>query len=90
MASMSGRIDVEKFFGTKFEMWKLKMKDLLIDRDLWDAIDENKLRPTDLTLAAQYDVIDRKDKVLIRLCLADSIFINVHEEPTVKKLWKAK
>ena len=88
MASMLGRIDVKKFYGTKFEMWKLKMEDLLIDQDLWDAIDEKKLRPKDPTLAAQYDVTDKKDKGLIRLCLADSILINVHEEPTAKKLWK--
>ena len=47
------------------------MEDLLNDQDLWDAIDENKLRPADLTLAAQYDVTDRKAKGLIRLCLAD-------------------
>ena len=31
---------------------------------------------------------DRKAKGLIRLCLADSILINFHEEPTAKKLWK--
>ena len=88
MANMSGRIDVEKFSGTNFEMWKLKMEDLLNDEDLWDAIDEKKARPTNLTLAIQYDVIDRKSKGLIRLCLVDSILINVHEEPTTKKLWK--
>ena len=64
------------------------MEDLLIDGDLWDVIDENKLRPTNLTLATQYDVTNRKAKGLIRLCLADSILINVHEEPTAKKLWK--
>ena len=51
MASMSGIIDVEKFSSIDFEMWKLKIEDLLIDRDLWDAIYENKKRPTDLTLA---------------------------------------
>ena len=86
MASMSGRIDVEIFFGTNFEMWKLKMKDLLIDQDLWDAIDENKLRPPDPILARQYDVTDRKAKCLIRLFLANSILINVHEEPIAKRL----
>lgn len=64
------------------------MEDLLTDQDLWDVIDEKKLRPTDLTLATQYDVIDRKDKGLIRLCLVDSILVNFHEEPTMKKLWK--
>ena len=51
MASILGRVDVENFFGTNFEMWKLKMEDLLIDRDLWDVIDEKKLRLIDLTLA---------------------------------------
>ena len=60
MASISRRIDVENFVGTSFEMWKLKMEDLLIDQDLWDPIDENKLRPIDLKLATQYDVIDKK------------------------------
>ena len=88
MASMSGRIDVENFAGTNFEMWKLKMENLLIDRDLWDAVDENKFRPTDPTLAAQYDVTNKKAKGLIRLCLVDSPLINAHEEPIVEKLWK--
>jgi len=31
MASSLGRIKVEKFNGSNFEMWKLKMEDLLID-----------------------------------------------------------
>ena len=33
-------------------------------------------------------MIDIKAKGIIRLYLADSILINVYEEPTVKKLWK--
>ena len=78
MTSILGRIDVENFSSINFEMWKLKMEDLLIDWDLWDVIDENKQRPTDLTLVTQYDVIDRKAKGLVRLCLIDSILINVH------------
>ena len=43
MESMLRRID-----GTKFEMWKLKMEDLLIDWDLYDEINENKKNLTDL------------------------------------------
>ena len=31
---------------------------------------------------------DIKAKGLIKLCLVGSILINVHEEPTTKKLWK--
>ena len=85
MTSISGRINVEKFSSTNFQMWKLKMEDLLNDRDIWDAIDDNKLRHVDLTFAAQYDVTDRKGKGLIRLCLEILILINVHKEPIVKK-----
>lgn len=33
-------------------------------------------------------MIYRKAKYLIKLCLVDSILINVHEEPTMKKIWK--
>ena len=47
MTRTLGRIDVENVSSTNFEMWKLKMEDLLIDRDLWDAVDENKFRPTE-------------------------------------------
>lgn len=64
------------------------MEDLLIDWHLWNVIDEKRLRPIDLTLAAQYDVTDKNAKGLIRLYLVDSILINIHEEPTMKKLWK--
>lgn len=55
------------------------MEDLLIDRDLWDVIDVNVSRPTDPTIAAQYDILDHKAKGIIRLWLAESILINVHE-----------
>jgi hypothetical protein len=44
MACSLGRIEVDKFFGNNFEMWKLKMKDLLIDQDLWDVVDESVTR----------------------------------------------
>jgi hypothetical protein len=34
MAS-SSRIEIEKFNGKKFELWKLKMEDLLVDKEQW-------------------------------------------------------
>ena len=34
MAS-SGKINIEKFNGQSFELWKLKMEDLLVDKDQW-------------------------------------------------------
>eukprot|EP00253_Pinus_taeda_P031493 PITA_31493 len=38
MAS-SGKIEVEKFNGDSFELWKLKMEDLLVDKDQSIAMD---------------------------------------------------
>ena len=38
MAS-SGKIEIEKFNGQSFELWKLKMDDLLVDKDQWIVVD---------------------------------------------------
>ena len=35
----SGNIEIEKFNGRSFELWKLKMEDLLVDKDQWIAVD---------------------------------------------------
>jgi hypothetical protein len=38
MASNS-KMEIEKFNGKSFELWKLKMEYLLVDRDQWIAVD---------------------------------------------------
>jgi hypothetical protein len=35
----SSRIEIEKFNGKKFELWKLKMEDLLVDKEHWIVVD---------------------------------------------------
>eukprot|EP00253_Pinus_taeda_P036185 PITA_36185 len=35
----SGKIEIEKFNGQSFELWKLKMEDMLVDKDLWIVVD---------------------------------------------------
>jgi hypothetical protein len=40
MAS-SSKMEIEKFNGKLFELWKLKMEDLLVDRDQWIVVDPN-------------------------------------------------
>eukprot|EP00253_Pinus_taeda_P032398 PITA_32398 len=34
----SGEIEIEKFNGQSFELWKLKMEDLLVDKDQWITV----------------------------------------------------
>ena len=38
MAS-SSRIEIEKFNGKNIELWKLKMEDLLVDKEKWIIVD---------------------------------------------------
>ena len=33
------KMEIEKFNGKIFEMWKLNMEDLLVERDQWIAVD---------------------------------------------------
>jgi hypothetical protein len=35
----NSKMEIEKFNGKIFEPWKLKMEDLLVDRDQWIAVD---------------------------------------------------
>jgi hypothetical protein len=35
----SSRIEIEKFNGKNFELWKLKMEDLFVDREQWIVVD---------------------------------------------------
>jgi hypothetical protein len=35
----SSKIEIEKFNGKSFELWKLKMEDLLVDKDQWIIVD---------------------------------------------------
>ena len=34
-----GKIEIEKFNGQSFELWKLKMEDLLVDKYQWIVVD---------------------------------------------------
>jgi hypothetical protein len=41
----SSRIEIEKFNGKNFELWKLKMEDLLVDKEQWIDVDPGR-QPT--------------------------------------------
>src|SRR5208282_4127775 len=73
----SGKIEIEKFNGQSFELWKLKMEDLLVDKDQWIAVDPGT-KPTGVT-DEEWKKLDRKAKSIIRLCVSG--------EATTKALW---
>ena len=81
-----GKIEIEKFNGQIFELWKLKMEDLLVDKDQWIAIDPGT-KPTTMS-DEDWKKLDRKAKSTIQLCVSDSVLLNVSGEATVKNLWE--
>jgi hypothetical protein len=87
MASNS-RIEIKRFNGQNFELRKLKMEDLLMDREKWTTVCPG----TDLTSMSteEWEKLERKARSMIRLCLADSMLLNVLSEDSTKKLWVGK
>ena len=84
MAS-SGKIEIEKFNCQSFELWKLKMEDLLVDKNQWIAVDLGT-KPTGVS-DQEWKKLDRKAKSTVQLCVLDSVLLNVSREATAKDLW---
>jgi hypothetical protein len=85
MASNS-KMEIEKFNGKIFELWKLKMEDILVERDQWIMVDLGTA-PIG-TSTDDWKKMDRKAKSTIRLCLSDLILLNVSKESITKDLWE--
>jgi hypothetical protein len=62
MASNS-KMEIEKFNGKIFELWKLKMEDLLVDRDQWIVVDPGTTHTG--TSAHDWKNMDQKAKSTI-------------------------
>jgi len=57
------KMEIEKFNGKMFELWKLKMEDMLVDRDWWIMVDPSTT-PTE-TLEDDWKKLDQKAKSTI-------------------------
>ena len=81
----SGKIKIEKFNGQIFELWKLKMEDLLVDKDQWIMVDPGT-KPTTMS-DEDWVKLDQKEKRTIRLHISYSVLFNVYGKATMKALW---
>ena len=84
MAS-SSRIDIKKFNSQNFELWKLKMKDLLVDQEQWIAVDLGK-KPIG-TSQDDWDKLEIGENSTILLFLLYSMLLNVFGEDSVVNIW---
>ena len=75
MAS-SARVEIEKFNGQNFESWKLKIYDILVDKEQWVVVDLCT-KPAGMS-KEDWDKLDRKARSMIHLCLSDSTLLNLY------------
>jgi hypothetical protein len=101
----SYRIEIENFNCKNFELWKLKMEDLLVDKEQWIPVDPGTQPTSTLSTSTQatgtqptstpstgmskvdWEKLDKRAGSTIRLCLTDSVLLNVSGESTTKELW---
>jgi hypothetical protein len=84
--TINSNMEIKKFNGKRFELWKLNTEDLLVDRDQWITVDPGTT-PTG-TSVDDWKKLDWKEKNTIRLCLSDLVLLNVSEEAIAKDLWE--
>jgi hypothetical protein len=99
------RIEIEKFNIKNFELWKLKMEELIVDKEQWITVDPGTQPTSTPSTGTQptstqttntpptgmskqdWEKLDKRARVTIRLCLEDLFFLNVSGESTAKELW---
>jgi hypothetical protein len=88
MAKMQSlKFEVQKFSGKRnFELWKLKMRDLLVQQGLQKALACKSKKPTTMT-EWEWEYLDAKSLSIIRLCLVDYVLFNIVGEDTTSSLW---
>lgn len=89
MAKMSNaKFEVEKFTSKiNFALWKLKVRDLLVQQGLHKALDGATKKPATMT-DSNWEDLDARALSTIRLCLADEVLFNIVEESTASCLWE--
>ena len=58
----------------------------MVDKEQWAAVDPGT-KPTSVS-TEDWEKLDRKARSTIRLCLSDSVLLNVSGEDSAKKLWE--
>ena len=83
----SAKFEIEKFNGkNNFEIWKVKMHDLLVQQGVVKALLGKAKQPASIT-DEDWDEMDARALSAIPLCLDDDVLFNIITEKTVVNLW---
>lgn len=84
----SAKFEAEKFSDKNdFSLWRIKMKALLIQHGLSDAIKKKLDNMTDEQEAKWKDMQEKAHSAIV-LCLSDKVLREVSHEETALKVWK--
>lgn len=79
------KFDIEKFDGRiNFGLWKVQVKDVLIQSGLHKALKGNTSNMED----DKWEELDLRAASAIRLCLAKNVLANVQNLSSAKQLWE--
>jgi hypothetical protein len=85
--TQSAKFEIEKFNGkNNFEIWKVKMHDLLVQQGVVKVLLGKANKPATITYE-HWDEIDVRELSAIRLCLDDDVLFNIVVEKTSMGLW---
>lgn len=82
----STKFEIEKFNGkNNFELWKLKMRDLLVQQGFQKALDGKRMKPITMKYD-EWDDLDAKALSIVGLCLAEDVLFNIAGEKSTTSL----
>ena len=83
----SAKFEIEKFNGkNNFEIWKVKLHDLLVQQGMVKVLLGKANQPTSIT-DEDWDEMDARALSAIRLCLDDDVLFNIVTKKTTVGLW---
>jgi hypothetical protein len=84
---MAAKFDIEKFDGrNNFNLWRVRMKALLVQQGLFKALKGKDALPESLTEDEKEEILEKAHSV-IQLCLNNEVLREVVEEDTTTNLW---
>ena len=76
-----------KLTGSNYLVWKSKMRDMLVVKDLWLPVQFGDKRPDKID-ATKWDVMHMKTTAYIRCFIDMSLYNNFNEESKAHELWE--
>ncbi|KAK0599716.1 hypothetical protein LWI29_007942 [Acer saccharum] len=81
---MATKFKIEKFNGSNFSLWKIKIRAILLKDNCLLAIGD---RPAEITDDNKWKEMDGNAVANLHLTLADGVLSSIAEKKTAKEIW---